>query len=310
MAVRRAASANMRALQLFTAQPTYYNEKVRIKAERAAKFREALDAGGIAPARVLVHGAYVLNTASPEEEKATRAKAGLARELERSTALGVGACCFHPGSAGDGDPGEACDRVGDAIRHALEAVPEDASGTRVLIENTAGAGRTMGRSAEEIARMLARVPRELRHRTGYGLDSCHLFASGHDIATSPAAQCAVLDAFEKVIGERPGFFHLSRQRKHLLGSNKDRHALIGGGAIGVEPFRWLPADPRTEGISLVLETPHERDAVAEEDASADPFDLKMMARCSKHRCCRPHARRTERDFPLFRGERPLALSES
>ena len=276
MAVRRAAAAQMQALQLFTAQPTYYNEKVRIKPDRAAKFREALDAGGIVPARVLVHGAYVLNTASPEEEKSARAKAGLARELERSTALGVGACCFHPGSAGDGDPLEACDRVGDAIRHALETVPESESGTRVLIENTAGAGRTMGRSAEEIARMLARVPRELRHRTGYGLDSCHLFASGHDIASSAAAQRAVLDSFEQAIGERPGFFHLN-DSKHPFASNKDRHALIGEGEIGLEPFRWLLADPRTEGISLVLETPHERDEVAEEDSSADPYDLRMMA---------------------------------
>ncbi len=276
MVVRRAASAQMQALQLFTAPPTYYNEKVKIKPERAAKFHEALDAAGILPARVMVHGAYVLNTASAEEEKAMRAKAGLARELERSTALGVGACCFHPGSAGDGDPGDACDRVGDAIRHALEIVPESASATRVLIENTAGAGRTMGRSAEEIARMLARVPKELRHRTGYGLDTCHLFASGHDIAGSAAAQRAVLDSFEQIIGERPGFFHLN-DSKHPFGSNKDRHALIGEGAIGVEPFRWLLADPRTEGISLVMETPHEREEVEEEDASADPFDVKMMA---------------------------------
>jgi deoxyribonuclease-4 len=276
MIARRAAAAQMQAFQFFTAVPTYYNEKVKIKPERAAKFREALDAGGINPARVMVHGAYVLNTASPEEEKAARAKAGLASELARTTMFGVGACCFHPGSAGDGDPGEACDRAGDAIRYALETVPESDSHTRVLIENTAGAGKTMGRSAEEIARMLARVPKELRHRTGYGLDTCHLFASGHDIAGSAEAQRAVLDSFEQVIGERPGFFHLN-DSKHPFGSNKDRHALIGEGAIGVEPFRWLLADPRTEGISLVLETPHERDEVAEDDATADPFDLKMMA---------------------------------
>jgi apurinic endonuclease APN1 len=276
MIARRAASAQMRAFQFFSAPPTYYNEKVRIKPDRAAKFREALDAGGIAPRHVMVHAAYVLNTASPEPEKAARAKAGLARELERSTALGVGMCCFHPGSAGDGDPLEACDRAGDAIRHALETVPESDSGTRVLIENTAGAGRTMGQSPEEIARMLSRVPPELRHRTGYGLDTCHLFASGHDIASDAVTQRAVLDAFERVIGERPGFFHLN-DSKHPFGSNKDRHALIGDGAIGVEPFRWLLADPRTEGISLVLETPHERDEVLEDDASADPFDVKMMA---------------------------------
>jgi deoxyribonuclease-4 len=276
MAVRRAAAAEMRALQLFTAPPTYYNEKVTVKADRVARFREALAAAGIAPANVLVHGAYVLNTASPEEVKAMRARGGLTKELERSTALGVGGFCFHPGSAGDGDPGEACDRVGDTIRHALETVPETASGTRVLIENTAGAGRTMGRSAEEIARMLGRVPQPLRHRTGYGLDTCHLFASGHDIAGSAESQRTVLDAFVQAVGETPAFFHLN-DSQHPFGSNKDRHAHVGAGAIGAEPFRWLLRDPRTEGIPLILETPHEREEVAEDDESADPADVRMMA---------------------------------
>lgn len=275
MAVRRAAASRMDTLQLFTAPPTYYNEKVTAKPPRIAAFREALAEAGIAARHVLVHGAYVLNTASPEPDKAVRAASGLARELERSTAYGVGACCFHPGSAGDADPGAACDRVGDAIVRALEAVPETEAGTRVVIENTAGAGRTMGRSAAEIARMLARVPPTLRHRTGYGLDTCHLFASGQDIATSPEAQRAVLDEYERVIGEPPRFFHLNDSR-HPCGSNKDRHALIGEGAIGVEPFRWLLADPRTAGVPLVLETPQERAEVADDDATADPADDRMV----------------------------------
>lgn len=275
MAVRRAAASQMQAMQCFTAPPTYYGDRVTAKPDRVAKFREALAAAGIEPRHVLVHGAYVLNTASAEPEKAARAKGGLAKELERSTAYGVGACCFHPGSAGAGDPGEACDRVGDAIIHAIEAVPEGERRTRVLIENTAGAGRTMGRSAEEIARMLARVPAALRHRTGYGLDTCHLFASGKDIASSREAQRAVLDEYERIIGERPAFFHLN-DSQHPFGSNKDRHACIGDGAIGVEPFRWLLEDPRTEGIPLVLETPQERSAALDDDATADPADERMM----------------------------------
>jgi deoxyribonuclease-4 len=255
--------------------PTYYNEKVTAKPDRVAKFRGALEETGILARHVLVHGAYVLNTASPEPEKAAKAAGGLARELERSTAYGVGAFCFHPGSAGESDPGEACDRVGDAIRGALERVPETESGTRVVIENTAGAGRTMGRSPEEIARMLSRVPRELRHRTGYGLDTCHLFASGQDIKSSPESLRAVLDRYEAVIGERPRFFHCN-DSQHPFASNKDRHALIGEGEIGVEPFRWLLADPRSEGIPLILETPQERKEVAEDDASADPWDERMV----------------------------------
>ena len=96
MAARRAGACGMRALQVNSAPPTYYNEKMTVKPDRAARFREALDAAGIAPRHVLVHGAFVLNTASPEETKAARAKSALAKELERSTALGVGGCCFHP----------------------------------------------------------------------------------------------------------------------------------------------------------------------------------------------------------------------
>lgn len=275
-AVRRAGGAGMRALQLFSAPPTYYNEKVSVKPDRAVRFREALEAAGIAPRHAMVHGAYVLNTASPDETKALRARGGLAKELERSTALGVGGCCFHPGSAGEGDPLEACDRVGDAIRHALETVGETVSATRVLIENTAGAGRTMGRSPAEIARMLARVPTSLRHRTGYGLDTCHLFASGHDIGSSAAAQRAVLDAFESAVGERPAFFHLN-DSQHPFASNKDRHALIGEGVIGVEPFEWLLRDPRSEGIPLILETPHGRAELEDDDPTPDPADVRMMA---------------------------------
>lgn len=276
MAARRAGAAGMRALQVFTAPPTYYGEKVTAKPDRVKAFRAALEAAGIDPRHVLVHGAYVLNTASSEPDKAARAKAGLAKELERSTAYGVGGCCFHPGSAGDGDPGEACDRVGDAIAHALATVAETEAGTRVLIENTAGAGRTMGRSAEEIARMLARVPAAQRHRTGYGLDTCHLFASGKDIATSPETQRAVLDEYERIIGEKPAFLHLN-DSQHPFGSNKDRHACIGEGLIGAEPFRWLLADPRSEGIPLLLETPHEREELADDDPTPDPADVRTLA---------------------------------
>lgn len=276
MAVRRAGAAGARAVQLFTAPPTYYNEKVTLKAPRIASVRGALAAVGIAPEHVLVHAAYVLNTASPEPEKAAKARAGLARELERCSSLGILGCCFHPGSAGTDSAEAAAVRVGETIRAVLESVPANAVGTRVLIENTAGAGKTMGRSAEEIALMLAQVPPTLRARTGYGLDSCHLFAAGHDIATSPESQAAVLAHFERTIGEPPAFFHLN-DSQHPFGSNKDRHAWLGEGAIGAEPFRWLVRDVRTEGIPLILETPQEWDEVEDLDDRADPADVRMIA---------------------------------
>ena len=275
-AIRRATAAGARTVQVFTAPPTYYNEKISLKPPKVAAAHAALAEAGLEPRALFVHAAYVLNTASPDEVKAQRARGGLAKELERTTALGAWGCCFHPGSAGEDHPEDAARRVGAAIVHALKAVPETASGTRVLIENTAGTGRTMGRTPEEIATMLAEVPEALRPRTGYGLDTCHLFAAGHAIHESAGSLRAVLDRFEQVIGEPPAFFHLN-DSKHPFGSNKDRHAWIGEGGIGAEPFRWLLADRRTEGVPLILETPSERAQVADDDVSADPADVRMLA---------------------------------
>jgi deoxyribonuclease-4 len=273
MAVRRAAAAGMRAVQVFTAPPTYYNEKVGVKPDRVARFRAACEETGILPSHVMAHAAYVLNTASPEPEKAARAAAGLAKELERATTLGLYGVCFHPGSAGKGDRAQGIAQVGAALRQALEAAPPGT--TRLLVENTAGAGATIGRTPEEVAQILAAVPAELRHRTGYGLDTCHLYASGYDVAASPDALAAILDAFERATGEAPAFFHLN-DSEGALGSNKDRHALLGEGQIGLAPFGWLLADRRARGVPLLLETPHAREEVAEDDASPDEWDVRMI----------------------------------
>ena len=272
MAARRAGSAGMAALQVFSAVPKYYNEKVTVKPDRVARFAAALGEAGIDARHVVVHAGYVLNVATPDETKWARASAGLAKELERSTALGVGGVCFHPGAATDGDRDAACARVARAIVGALEQVD---GATRLLVENTAGAGTTVGRTPEEVAAILSHVPRALRSRTGYGLDTCHLYASGHDIAASRAALTRVLDAFEEAAGEPPAFFHLN-DSEGALGSNKDRHALVGAGTIGREPFGWLLADRRARGVPLILETPQENPDIAEDDATADPWDVQMM----------------------------------
>ena len=272
MAARRAANAGMRALQVFTAIPKYYNDRVSIRAERVERFRETLASTSIAPERVVVHAAYVLNTATPDDAKWIRARDGLARELERSTTLGVGAVCFHPGAATDDDRDAAAKRVAAAIVHALEQVQGD---TRLLVENTAGAGKTMGRTPEEVGHILRHVPERLRARTGYGLDTCHLFASGFDLRESATATSRLLDAFEEATGEAPGFFHLN-DSEGALASNKDRHMLIGDGRIGAEAFGWLLDDRRTRGVPLILETPQLNAAIAEDDDAPDPYDVQMI----------------------------------
>ena len=273
MAIRRAGAGRMRAMQLFTTLPMYYGDKASIKPDRVERAKAAFTETKIDPANVIAHAAYVLNTATHEEEKYARAKAGLAKELERSTALGLGVVCFHPGAALDDDREVAAERVAGAIVHALQTVPT--SRTRVLVENTAGAGRTFAKTAAEVAAILRHVPKEVRARTGYGLDTCHLLASGYEI-TANDGMTRALDEFEQATGEPPGFVHMN-DSANPLGSNKDRHALIGEGHVGVEPFRALLKDRRSLGIPLVLETPQENEEIDGEDPSPDPYDVRMLA---------------------------------
>ena len=271
-AVRRAAGAGMRTVQIFSAIPKYYGDRVSIRPERVERFRRALGETGVEAKHVVVHAAYVLNFAASDEEKRTRAAAGLLKELERSTALGVGGVCFHPGAATDGDRLLGVERVAAAMAKALEAVP---GSTRLLVENTAGAGATLGKTPDEVGAILALIPARHRDRIGYGLDTCHLFAAGHDITVSAAAFAEVLDRFEDAAGQPPAFFHLN-DSTGALGSNYDRHKLIGEGLIGVEPFRWLLADRRTRGVPLILETPQQNLEIPDDDPSPDPWDIRMM----------------------------------
>ena len=274
MAVRRAGRGGMQTLQIFTAVPKFYNDKVSVKPDKAAAFHHALTEAGIRPEHVVVHAAYVLNCATPELDKWERSADALAKEFERSTRLGVGGVCFHPGAAKDGDRDAAMGRVSEAMCRALAAVP--GGRTRLLIENTAGAGTTVGRTADEVGTMLRGIPADLRARTGYGLDTCHLFASGHPIAESRAALTRVLDDFETASGEPPAFFHLN-DSEGALGSNRDRHKRIGEGLIGAEAFGWLVHDRRARGVPLILETPQLADEIPDDDDTPDAWDVESIA---------------------------------
>ena len=222
----------MTALQVFTAPPTYYGDKAGMKGDKVARFHAALAEGGIEPGNVLVHAAYVLNTASPEEEKATRARAGLARELERTQAIGALGAASTPVRRGRATPSKP--PSGWARRSVMPCRRWKARrgcSWRTPPER----GKTMGRTPEEIALMLSQVPSDLRHRTGYGLDTCHLFAAGHDIKSSPESLRAVLDRFEQVIGEAPAFFHLN-DSQHPSARTRTATPCWERGKSGRSPF--------------------------------------------------------------------------
>ncbi|HEX6589421.1 MAG TPA: deoxyribonuclease IV [Longimicrobiales bacterium] len=271
MAVRRAAGAGLRAVQIFTAIPKYYGDKSTIRADRVERFKQALDETGMRAEHVMVHAAYVLNLAIADERWA-RARDGIAKELERSTMLGVGGVCFHPGSASDSEAA-GIQRIAKALTEALDAVDSD---VKLYVENTAGGGRTIGRNPDEVAGILENIPDRHQKRIGYGLDTCHLYSSGYDVSESKEKLTSIIDEFEKATGRKPSFFHLN-DSEGPLGSNRDRHKLLGDGLIGAEPFGWLLSDPRSNGVPLILETPQQITELEREDPTPDPYDIRMVA---------------------------------
>src|SRR5687768_698541 len=129
MAALRSANSGMSSVQIFTAIPKFYGDKSKINPDRVKRFRETIGQTRIKLEHVMVHAPYVLSVATAEADKWSRASAGLTKELERSSALGVGQFCFHPGSASDGDPMAAAERVAKAITVALQSLE---SSTRIL----------------------------------------------------------------------------------------------------------------------------------------------------------------------------------
>jgi deoxyribonuclease-4 len=245
-AVARGVERTCRSIQIFNQNPRAWRPREYSDAE-VADFRAAMDDSDVDA--LLIHAVYLLNCASEEETIRAKSLTSLTASLRAGAALGARAVVLHPGSAlKDGGPVDAAmTRAADAIAEALAA-----SDTCPLhLEDTAGAGGTLGRSFEELATLIERAGGD--ERLGVCLDSCHLLASGYDVRTAESL-AAVLDEFDSVIGlDRLGSLHLNDSQTPL-GSNRDRHANIGEGEMGREGVAAWLSEPRFEGLPVVMET--------------------------------------------------------
>jgi deoxyribonuclease IV len=244
-AVERGSELGARAIQIFNQsprmwRPTDYGE------DDFARFRDALAASEIGA--VLIHAVYLLNCGSEDPEIRERTLASLSHSLRVGDAIGAHAVVVHPGSAKTGPSGPAIERAGEVFAEALaqsERCP-------LHLENTAGAGGTLGRSFAELAALLEAGGGG--PRLGVCLDSCHLLASGYDIRAAAGLR-AVIDECEAAVGAgRIGSLHLNDSQTPL-GSNRDRHANIGEGELGLEGARAFVNEPRFHSLPCVLETP-------------------------------------------------------
>ncbi len=246
------------ALQLFTKNSNQWEARPLTK-EETALFRDTLKETAVRS--LVAHDSYLINIASPQPELYRRSVEAFIDELRRAEALGLDYLVFHPGAATDGDEEAGLTRVA----RALDETHRRCRGFRVqaLIETTAGQGRCLGHRFEHIARILERVKRP--ERLGVCLDTCHVFAAGYPLAPE-ADYRATFDEFDRVIGLRwLRVFHVNDSLKPL-GSRVDRHAHIGKGCLGAEPFRLLVNDPRFRDHPMILETPKEGDDGEDLDA--------------------------------------------
>ena len=246
-AIERGLERDCRAIQIFNQSPRMWRPTI-FPDDAIAAFREAMDRSQIDA--VLIHAVYLLNCASEDEEIRSKTLTSLIQALRAGAAIGAAGVVLHPGSAKAGDPAQAVARAGATIAEALA----ESETCPLHLENTAGAGGTLGRSIDELAALLDAAGGG--ERLGLCLDSCHLFASGFDIRT-PAGMDAVCAEIDAKIGiGRVGSLHLNDSQTPL-GSNRDRHANLGEGELGAAGCAAFLSAPALQGLPCVLETPGE-----------------------------------------------------
>jgi len=247
----RARVLGAETLQVFVGNPRGWALSAGDPAVDAA-FREACAADGV---RVFVHAPYLVNLGSPTTATYERSVASVAHNLARAARLGAEGVVVHTGSCVDaGGYHAAMRRVREGLMPVLDRLDPD--GPRLLLESTAGQGRSLCATVDDLGAYLNALDRH--PRVGVCFDTCHAFAAGEPL-DEPGGTTTTLDRLVAVAGaERLRLVHANDSHDGR-GSGKDRHERIGEGRIGLPAFTELLAHPATAGVPLVLETPGSRD---------------------------------------------------
>ena len=265
-----AASANgFETVQIFSKNSNRWTAKP-IEPKTAADFQTAMVEKGFR--KPVIHTSYLINPASPEQEKREKSVAALAEELVRADALGIDGVVLHPGAYTTGTEESGLRLVSQSLDEAFR----QAGGTaKVYLETTAGQGTNLGCKFEHLAEIISRSG--CQDRLAVCLDTCHIFAAGYSFATRSEYD-AMMEEFDRVVGiGRLKAFHLNDSVKGL-GSRVDRHAHIGRGMIGREPFGFFVRDPRFADHPMYLETPKGIADGADEGRSWDVVNLATLRR--------------------------------
>jgi deoxyribonuclease-4 len=267
-AVDRALVHGCEALQIFCKNANQWLGKP-IAPDEVLRFRQRIDETGLAP--VVSHASYLINLATSLPLLRQQSIAAFIDELDRAESLALRGVVIHPGTCTAGTEEDALRLIADAIAGTFQARPHQK--VKVLLEHTAGQGRTVGHRFEHLATILAHL--DGSPRVGVCLDTCHLLAAGYDIA-DPSGYNDTFEAFDRLVGfDRLEIFH-GNDSKKPCGSRVDRHEHIGKGFVGLEPFRRLLADPRFSSRAILIETEKARSAERAGTLVVDPYDKKNL----------------------------------
>jgi len=236
------------AFALFTKNQRQWSAKP-LAEDSIRKFKENCAAAGYTPEQILPHDSYLINLGHPEPAGLEKSRKSFIDEMFRCEQLGLKFLNFHPGSHLKKISEDEClARIAASINRALEKT----AGVTAVIENTAGQGTNMGHRFEHLAAIIDGV--KDKARVGVCLDTCHTVSAGYDLITSVGYE-RTLAEFDAVVGfAYLKGLHLNDDKK-ALASRVDRHASLGEGTLGLEPFQRIMADPRFDGMPLILETP-------------------------------------------------------
>ncbi len=251
---KEALSIGANTFQFFTRNPRGGSAKP-LDLDDIHKYLEFAKQHGID--RILAHAPYTLNACAQKDGLREFALATMQDDMQRLEHIPGGMYNFHPGShVGQGEE-KGIELIADLLNELLK----EKFSTRVLLETMAGKGSEVGRTFEELRKIMDRV--EQKERLGVCLDTCHVFDGGYDIVNHLDD---VLKQFDEVIGlDKMCAVHLN-DSMNPLGSHKDRHQKIGEGNIGVEAFRRIINHPSLRELPFFLETPNELDGYAKEIA--------------------------------------------
>jgi deoxyribonuclease-4 len=254
-AAERGVAIGADAIQIFNQSPRMWKPTAYTE-EDCAAFREACAQTGIKA--VLIHAVYLLNCASEDPEIRKKSLASLIQSLQVGDAIGATGVVLHPGSTKGAELQGAIRRAGEVIAEALA----ESDHCQLHLEDTAGAGGTLGRSFEELASLIEAAGSG--PRLGVCLDSCHLLASGYEVRSNEALS-ETIDRFDETVGlDRLGSIHLNDSLVKL-GSNRDRHAAPGTGEFGEEGLAVFLSEPRFDELPCVWETGSENSNVTAAD---------------------------------------------